>query len=251
MGDRSNAHRRHLAARAQRLGASRGAVVCVETHAIAISSGRYYGAVKHKEMSMAENNGQDGSSLDALLAKMPRIAEAVSRFPEAVQQQAFDALMAEAGGASVGTKSREAKEPQTRANKRTASRKKTADGQKTSRRSGGPKQLKDLDLAPRGKVSLKDFVDEKKPKTNHDRNVVSVYYCARILEVDAVTVDHVFTCYRDMNWRLPGGNNFNNSLALTASRKRFLDTSDGDNITLTSKGTNYVEHDLPPKAKEK
>ena len=79
---------------------------------------------------------------------------------------------------------------------------------------------------------------------------MSVYYCDRILEVGAVTVDHVFTCYRDMNWRLPSGN-FSNTLALTANRKRFLDTSDGDNITLTSKGTNYVEHDLPPKTKEK
>ena len=36
---------------------------------------------------MAEE--QDGNSLlDTLLAKMPQIAEAVSKFPEAVQQQA-------------------------------------------------------------------------------------------------------------------------------------------------------------------
>src|SRR4030095_8356051 len=103
----------------------------------------------------------------------------------------------------------------------------------------------------RGKKSLQDLVDEKQPKTNHDKNVLAVYYCARILELSSVTIDHVFTVYRDMGWRLPGGNNFANSLALTANRKRFLDTADGDNITLTSKGTNYVEHDLPPKSKAK
>lgn len=197
---------------------------------------------------MAENSEQDGSSLEALLNKMPQIADAVSKFPEAVQQQAFDALMAEATGGRTTT--RESGETSTRTRKKATNGKKSTDGANAPRRSGGPKQLMDLDLTPRGKVSFHDFVSEKRPKTNHDRNVVSVYYCAGILDVGAVTADHVFTCYRDMGWRLPSPN-LNNGLSLTASRKRFIDTSDYDNITLTSKGLNYVEHDLPPKKKEK
>lgn len=201
---------------------------------------------------MAKDNGQDVSSLDSLLAKMPQIAEAVSKFPEAVQQQAFDALMAKATGRSaVSASTEEEDETQTRRRRKTAGRgKATADVPKSPRRSAPPKQLKDLDLTPRGKVSFADFVNAKQPKTNHDRNVLSVYYCDRILEVGAVSVDHVFTCYRDMSWRLPSPN-LNNGLALTSSRKRFLDTADASNITLTSKGLNHVEHDLPRKTKEK
>ncbi|MGH2882373.1 MAG: hypothetical protein ACRDPA_06695 [Solirubrobacteraceae bacterium] len=201
---------------------------------------------------MTENDEQDGASLDALLAKMPQIAEVVGKFPEAVQQQAFDALMAEAtGGGTTATKrtaDRSAENKSVR--KRTTTRKKAnGEGVVAPRRSGGPKQLRDLDLTPSGKLSFVDFVNEKQPTTNHDRNVLSVYYCDRILEVGAVTDDHVYTCYRDMGWRLPSPN-LNNGLSLTSSRKRFLDTSDNKNITLTSKGLNYVEHDLPAKPKE-
>ena len=202
---------------------------------------------------MEANDGQEKTSLDALLAKMPQIAEAVGKFPEAVQQQAFDALMAEATGGTDRTArtAAESGETQPGARKRMTPRKKASgDAAGTPRRSSGPKQLRDLDLTPRGKVSFVDFVDEKQPRTNHDRNVVSVYYCDRILEVGAVTDDHVYTCYRDMGWRLPSPN-LNTGLSLTSSRKRFIDTSDNKNITLTSKGLNYVEHDLPPKAKEK
>ena len=196
---------------------------------------------------------QNGTSLEALLAKMPQIAEAVAKFPEAVQQQAFDALMAEATGGTTTTKQTTggSGETATSTRKRTSTRKKAnGEGAAVPRRAGGPKQLRDLDLTPPGKVSFVDFVNEKQPKTNHDRNVVSVYYCDRILEVGAVTDDHVYTCYRDMGWRLPSPN-LNNGLSLTSSRKRFIDTSDNKNITLTSKGLNYIEHDLPAKPKEK
>jgi hypothetical protein len=202
---------------------------------------------------MTENDEQAGTSLEALLAKMPQIAEVVGKFPEAVQQQAFDALMAEAtGGTTTATKRTTDASGETKsARKRTTTRKKAnGDGAVAPRRSGGPKQLRDLDLTPSGKLSFVAFVNEKQPKTNHDRNVVSVYYCDRILEVGAVTDDHVYTCYRDMGWRLPSPN-LNNGLSLTSSRKRFIDTSDNKNITLTSKGLNYVEHDLPAKPKEK
>jgi hypothetical protein len=202
---------------------------------------------------MTQNNEQNGSSLDALLAKMPEIAEAVAKFPEAVQQQAFDVLVAQATGGATTTKQTSAAsgDTTTTTRKRTTTRKKTNDeGVAGGRRSGGPKQLRDLDLTPSGKVSFIDFVNEKQPKTNHDKNVLSVYYCDRILEVGAVTDDHVYTCYRDMGWRLPSPN-LNNGLSLTSSRKRFIDTSDNKNITLTSKGLNYVEHDLPAKPKEK
>ena len=50
-----------------------------------------------------------------------------------------------------------------------------------------------------------------------------------------------------MRWREPG--NLANSLALTANRKRFLDTASLDDIKLTPAGRNHVDHDLPPKRK--
>jgi hypothetical protein len=203
-----------------------------------------------REMSMAEDtDGQNRASFDSLLAEMPRIAEAVKVFPEALQAQAFDALMAELKDRNAPIKTSETggrKSTRRRAG-RTRAKAPGEDRKSTRRRATSPSAVRDLDLAPTGETSLKDFVAEKQPKTNHDKNVVSVYYLAEVLKVHGVAVDHVFTCYKDMRWREPG--NLANSLALTANRKRFLDTASLDDIKLTPAGRNHVDHDLPPKGK--
>jgi hypothetical protein len=78
--------------------------------------------------------------------------------------------------------------------------------------------------------------------------VAAVYYLKEIAGVSPVTVDHVYTCYRDQGWPLPADPG--QALRLTATKKRFLDTGDRDDIRLTSTGTNYVEHELPKPAKK-
>lgn len=200
---------------------------------------------------MADTDRPDGSSLDALLAKMPQIAEAVSKFPEKVQQQAFDALMAEATGGSRSGRREESsgKEQSSLPGRTSSARKRNANGEaevaKRRRRAGSPTELRDLDLAPKGKKSLKDFVQEKQPKSQDDMNAVSVYYLIEVIKVGPVTPNHVYTCYREAKVRTP--TNLPNSLALTASRKGYLDTADTDDIAITPRGRNYVEYDLPPK----
>ena len=211
----------------------------------------YYGEIGSKEMSMAEE--QDGNSLDTLLAKMPQIAEAVSKFPEAVQQQAFDALMAEATGGPRGTNttkapSGEKQRPSRRAKSSTRKRKEANSEPTKRRRAGAPSEVRDLDLAPKGHKSFKDFVTEKQPKSQHDVNTVSVYYLTDTIKVNPVTIDHVYTCYREAKVRSPP--NLANSLATTASRKGYLDTANLEDIGITPRGRNYIEYDLP-KTKEK
>ncbi len=199
---------------------------------------------------MAEQeDSRTNASFDSLLAEMPRIAEAVKVFPEALQAQAFEALMAELKGRTAPIQTAETSGGKSKRRRAARSRPKAPgeDGKRTRRRATSPSAVRDLDLAPKGETSLKDFVAEKQPKTNHDKNVVSVYYLAEVLRLNGVTVDHVFTCYKDMRWREPG--NLGNSLALTANRKRFLDTASLDDIKLTPAGRNHVDHDLPPKRK--
>jgi hypothetical protein len=194
---------------------------------------------------------------EAVLAAMPRIAAAVKAFPEAVQPQAYETLIAElrgnaapsprgAGGAAA---IRATPKAARRRPKRTTTASTSAKTEPTRRRAGGPTVVRDLDLTPKGKKSLKEFVAEKQPKSNHDRNAVSVYYLIEVLRGGAVSVDQVFTCYKDMRWREPG--DLANSLALTAHRKRFLDTARLDDIKLTPAGRNHVEHDLPAQQQKK
>jgi hypothetical protein len=194
-------------------------------------------------------DGNDSGALDELLARMPDIAKAVSAFPEGVQQSAFDSLMSAARGGVVAPG---LTIPLAATRKPKARKAKVTDGATPirARRSGGsPSVIRDLDLAPKGKASLKDFVASKEPKSNHDYNAVSVYYLAEVLGLPAVTLSHVFTCYKDMRWREP--HSLGNSLSLTSGRKRFLDTANLDDIKLTPAGRNHVEQDLPPKRKAK
>jgi hypothetical protein len=190
-----------------------------------------------------------------LLEEMPRIAKVVNAFSdEQVQKQAFDALLGAfyGGGTDGATTNRETKSAEVNTSQKRQGRKPKAespDAVKRQRRSGGsPTAVRDLDLVPKGKTSLKDFVAEKQPKTQHDQNVLSVYYLAEVLGVEPVTLNHVFTCYKDMRWREPA--NLANSLALTTNRKRFLDTANLDDIKLTPAGRNHVQYDLPPKKGE-
>lgn len=193
--------------------------------------------------------------LEELLARMPEIAKAVNEFTsEAVQLAAFEALVGSHDGPARKSRST-SNEPDTppggkptakRPRKRTPA--KPSNGKPVKRKAAGSPTLdKNLNLRPGGKVSLKDFVVEKAPTDNMQRSIVAVYYLSHVLQLDAVTADAVFTCYREMSWKLPG--DFRNHLQTIASRKGWLDTSDTDAITMTASGINFVEHDLPKSAK--
>jgi hypothetical protein len=116
------------------------------------------------------------------------------------------------------------------------------------RRTNGLTRVKGLDLAPKGKQSFDDFVVEKQPKSQHDRSTASVYYLSEVAEITPVTVNHVYTCYRDQNWDMPP--DLRASLFLTASKKGFIDTSDLEDIKIEPRGVNRIERGLPTKKKE-
>ena len=194
---------------------------------------------------------EDKSSFDDLLDKMPAIAKAVADFPEAVQQSAFDLLMAAATGVVASPPSTKVPPRASRSSSRRARTKapamesSTANAGSKARRPAPaqPKIVKELDLRPKGKTSFSDFVNSKMPSNNHDKHAVAVYWLQNEAQLGKVTCDDVFTAWRDMGWKLPP--DFMASLRLTASKKRFLDTSSSDNLRLLNTGVNRVEHDLP------
>ena len=102
---------------------------------------------------------------------------------------------------------------------------------------------KGLDLAPAGKVSLKEFVKQKNPTNNAAKCAVAVYYLNRIAEKHSVDRNDVYTCFKVVGWRVPA--NLDNTLYWTASQEGWLDTSDMSNITITTHGENLIEHELP------
>lgn len=174
-----------------------------------------------------------------LLTRMPEIAEAVNHFQsDSIQEEAFKRLMEVWKGSDSATKPK--KDSKSSEATRESKQKKS-----TKKRSSSAtlNLVRDLNLAPSGQTTLASFVDEKKPSNNNERNLVAVYYLEKILGIDSITPDHVFTVYRDQGWRIPA--DLANSLRKTASQELWLDTSDSENLSVTYQGINAIEHDLP------
>jgi hypothetical protein len=102
--------------------------------------------------------------------------------------------------------------------------------------------VKDLILTAEGdKPSLKAFYSGKKPTSNYEHNVVFAYYLLKIMGKGPIGINHFYTCYKEINRRVPS---LSVSLSET-SGKGWLDTGDMNDIKITPRGENYVEHDLP------
>jgi hypothetical protein len=107
--------------------------------------------------------------------------------------------------------------------------------------------IKDLILKPKNKKSFRDFIKEKKPSNHKEKIVVCIYYLSKSLEKQNVNINHVYTCYKDADWKVPA--DFKNMLHQAGS-EGWLDTKDGENIIVTPIGENLVEHDIPRKEKD-
>lgn len=111
--------------------------------------------------------------------------------------------------------------------------------------------VKDLNLRgdDKGVGSLKDFYAKKRPSSAMEMTTVFVYYLCSVLKINNVGLDHVYTCYKEVGQKVPAA--LRQNLLDTAHRKGTIDTSSLDNVTLTTRGENMVELDLPPKEKKK
>ena len=118
-------------------------------------------------------------------------------------------------------------------------------GKKTGKTRKAPSYsyVKDLNLQPTGKLSFKDFAASKNPEDSQAFFAISVYYLTKTLELQGVGPNHIYSCFKEVGKSVPTdlgqlGRN-------VSRRKGWLDTSNGQDIKLTTKGENFVEHELP------
>lgn len=110
--------------------------------------------------------------------------------------------------------------------------------------------VKDLDLSAKGnKEALKDFYSKKSPSTAMEKSAVFVYYLQKIAGTKGIGVNHIYTCYKNVNEKVPGA--LRQSLLDTSSRKGWIDTKSMENITITTQGENLIEYELSAVKKEK
>ncbi|WP_328830262.1 hypothetical protein OHT77_22175 [Streptomyces sp. NBC_00252] len=207
---------------------------------------------------------------DKLLDSMPRIAESINAFAsKEVQKQAFEALVGalnispvgisgvnhesstENGNVpNAGTALSEALTENTQGGEDSESAPEPTSTEKR-RRKVKPRRnwtaVKDIGFRPEGKVSFKEFIEEKQPATIDQKGLLAVYYFEQVLELDEIGVGHVMAAYKEAVWRNPS--NPENALQGTSSRHHWLDTSNMRIIKTTQRGRDFVEHDLPAQKK--
>lgn len=199
-----------------------------------------------------------GKSFEDLLERMPTMAKAVNAFDsESTKQRALDALLDAFLGHERQGRDRVASPRDSRVDESGGHSKKTAvrKSAKKAAGSGGSQKKrassstlsidKQLDLQPKGKQKFVDFAAEKQPQIHKERQVCALYWLKEVADLESVNANHIYTCYRVANWKLP--NQFMSNLWLNASKYGVFDTADASNIELTSVGHNLVA-ELPRSA---
>lgn len=181
-----------------------------------------------------------------LKSELPQMLEIVEKFPDQLQERVLDILVAQ----FLGTESADSSLSPAIVNLDLPATTPTKESQPRHRK---PKEsfniLSELNLSPSGHQSLTDFIKEKRPENFQEFNAATVYYLTKELSIRAITPEHVYTCYKDANRRLPGA--FTKSLRDTDKVKGWIDTHDLKNIKITTWGENFVEHDLPRASNKK
>lgn len=92
--------------------------------------------------------------------------------------------------------------------------------------------------------TLKDFIEGHPAGNVIQKAVVVVYWLSKELAVPEITVDHVYSAFKTLEWPIPS--NLLNTLQQAGS-KNFLDTKKSTDVKMTTHGENLVEFELLPK----
>lgn len=104
--------------------------------------------------------------------------------------------------------------------------------------------VRNLNFAPDGKQPLTEFIDEKRPRTQHEMNLAACYYLQEIMEeVQEVTVGHVLAVYQACSRSAAPRPDV--SLRRTASAQGWIDTKDGNDIKVVWSGINFLQSKMP------
>jgi len=105
-----------------------------------------------------------------------------------------------------------------------------------------PTFMVDLDFLPSGEESLDDFYKKFKVVSNQERNLIFIYYLQEVMKEPAITISHVFSCYKHLRLKIPS---FPQTLTDTKHLKGWIETANFNELRVTRNGSNYLEHDKP------
>jgi hypothetical protein len=100
----------------------------------------------------------------------------------------------------------------------------------------------DLNFRPSGERSLKEFVDEKRPKNDLEVALVAVYYMQHHMALSKIGPAHVMTAFKEAGKAIP--RDVRQTIRNVKNTKIWLHFSDIEDIRTTTQGDNFVEHEM-------
>ena len=200
---------------------------------------------------------------EEIFSEMERIAEVVKNYPESLQEKAFDVLIASLTGRTVikaesdivsidETENVDNPVEEETAKQAPVKNGKTANNGKAkpSKSTRGTKVNYNFDkslnlLGSNNFKSLKDYYNSYKIKTNQEAIAVFVYYLKTYKDIEEVSIDQIYTCYKEVGRKLPA--DLNQACRLTSSAECAYINFKNNICTLHIKGENLVEHELEKK----
>ena len=181
-----------------------------------------------------------------------QISNILKTFPELIQSKVYDLLISSYLGNKVSVeaivKGQKEKVPDT--DKKTITKKKTAKQKATTSKKQSFSIIKELNLRGGDHTqSFRNFIEEKNPSSAIEFNTASVYYLKEKLRLDNVSINHIYTCYKEVK-RKPPGDLIQSVRDTSGTKYGYIDSSDSDDIKIPHRGITFVDHDLPKKSEK-
>lgn len=189
-----------------------------------------------------------GNNYESLKEELKEISKILKEFPESLKPQVFELMISTFQGKLGSLDVR--KKPE-----KTEVKKEVIKTPPKKKRGSTSKEfytiVKNLDLKGTGTIpSFVDFCNDKDVSSAIKFNVISIYYLKKLLKIDSVDLNHIYTCYKEMKKPLP--NNLKQSIYDTSGPKYgYIDASNLNNLKVPTSGERFVEHELTKKIKSK
>jgi hypothetical protein len=185
---------------------------------------------------------------EELKSELKEIAKLIAEFPDSIRPQVYELLIGQFAGSPAITKEIKDDSPEVGT---LPSQENFAKGKKeksVTSRKGGVKESYSVDreLNLRGDKnipSFRNFHSEKQPRSAQEFNAVAVYYLKKVLELETATLNHAYTCYKEVGRRQPEA--FKQSFTDTKNRNGWVEFDLNGNLLIPHRGVVFVENDLP------
>jgi hypothetical protein len=109
-------------------------------------------------------------------------------------------------------------------------------------RNAGLSLVPNLNFRPDGKQTLREFLEEKSPKSDLETVLAIVYYVQHLMAMTTIGPAHVMTAFKEAGKAIPV--DLRQTIRNIKKTRMWLNFTDIEDIRTTTQGDNIVEHEM-------